>query len=51
MLLEVDGGVNSSTIRRCAEAGAELFVAGSAIFSEQDYGNSVATLTELAGRR
>src|SRR5205085_5397589 len=51
VLLEVDGGVNPSTIGRCAEAGAELFVAGSAIFSQQDYGQSVATLTELAGRR
>ena len=35
--LEVDGGVNLSNIREIAEAGADMFVAGSAIFSEPDY--------------
>jgi ribulose-phosphate 3-epimerase len=35
--LEVDGGVNVKNIRAIAEAGADMFVAGSAIFSQPDY--------------
>ncbi|MDO4894406.1 ribulose-phosphate 3-epimerase [Moraxella sp.] len=35
--LEVDGGVNVQNIRAIAEAGADMFVAGSAIFSQPDY--------------
>ncbi|MFT4766204.1 MAG: ribulose-phosphate 3-epimerase [Oleispira sp.] len=35
--LEVDGGVKVDNIRACAEAGADTFVAGSAIFSQPDY--------------
>ena len=46
LLLEVDGGVNETTIRDCATAGAGLFVVGSAIFRHADYGPAV---TELAG--
>ena len=44
VLLQVDGGINRETIHDCAAAGAELFVAGSAVFSGDDYGQSVATL-------
>ena len=32
MWLQVDGGVTEETIGRCAEAGADMFVAGSAVF-------------------
>jgi ribulose-phosphate 3-epimerase len=35
--LEVDGGVKASNIAEIAEAGADMFVAGSAIFSQTDY--------------
>jgi ribulose-phosphate 3-epimerase len=35
--LEVDGGVKTENIRRIAEAGADSFVAGSAIFGQPDY--------------
>lgn len=35
--LEVDGGVNVENIRKIAEAGADMFVAGSAIFNHSDY--------------
>ena len=35
--LEVDGGVTPSNIREIAEAGADMFVAGSAIFGKLDY--------------
>ena len=34
--LQVDGGVSESTIERCAEAGADVFVAGSAVFGSGD---------------
>jgi len=43
-LLEVDGGVNAETIGECAEAGAELLVAGVAVFRTDDY---VATIGQL----
>ena len=35
--LEVDGGIKASNIRAIAEAGADMFVAGSAIFNQPDY--------------
>ena len=35
--LEVDGGIKASNIRAVAEAGADMFVAGSAIFNQPDY--------------
>jgi ribulose-phosphate 3-epimerase len=35
--LEVDGGVKADNIRRVADAGADTFVAGSAIFGQRDY--------------
>lgn len=38
LLLEIDGGVNVDTIGQCVEAGAELLVAGSAVFRQPDYG-------------
>ena len=34
LILQVDGGVNLETIRQCADAGADLFVVGSAIFKQ-----------------
>jgi ribulose-phosphate 3-epimerase len=36
MWLQVDGGVSLETIERCAEAGADVFVAGSAVYSAGD---------------
>ena len=35
--LEVDGGVKTDNIKEIAEAGADMFVAGSAIFNQPDY--------------
>lgn len=48
LLLEVDGGVNVDTIASCAEAGASLFVVGSAIFGQTDYGKALQRLSESA---
>ena len=48
--LEVDGGVGVSNIRAIAQAGADMFVAGSAIFGSKDYAATVAAMRkELAG--
>ena len=44
--LEVDGGVNADNIRVVAEAGADTFVAGSAIFSADDYAEAIARMRD-----
>ncbi|MBM7037803.1 ribulose-phosphate 3-epimerase [Vibrio ulleungensis] len=47
--LEIDGGVKVDNIHEIAEAGADMFVAGSAIFSQPDYQEVIAEMrTELA---
>ncbi|MBD1552099.1 ribulose-phosphate 3-epimerase [Pseudomonas typographi] len=47
--LEIDGGVNLHNIRDIAEAGADTFVAGSAIFTAPDYAAVIASMhAELA---
>jgi ribulose-phosphate 3-epimerase len=46
--LQVDGGVSLETIERCAEAGADVFVAGSAVYSADDPDAMVAALRERA---
>jgi ribulose-phosphate 3-epimerase len=42
--LQVDGGVGPDTIQRCAEAGADVFVAGSAVFGADDPAEAVRRL-------
>ncbi len=46
--LQVDGGVSLQTIERCAEAGADTFVAGSAVFGADDPEAMVRSLRETA---
>lgn len=46
--IEVDGGVSPSTIAAVAEAGANIFVAGSAIFGHPDYRGRISELKRLA---
>jgi ribulose-phosphate 3-epimerase len=46
--LQVDGGVSLQTIERCAEAGADTFVAGSAVFGADDPAAMVETLRTRA---
>jgi ribulose-phosphate 3-epimerase len=46
--LQVDGGVSEATIERCAEAGADVFVAGSAVFNAADAVAQVRRLRDLA---
>jgi ribulose-phosphate 3-epimerase len=47
-LLSVDGGIHRETIGACAEAGADVFVCGSALFSQKDYGRFIEEMTSLA---
>ena len=42
--LEVDGGIKAGNIRRVADAGADTFVAGSAIFGQGDYAEVIAKM-------
>lgn len=44
--LEIDGGVKTDNIRRIAEAGADTFVAGSAIFGSKDYAATIRAMRE-----
>ena len=44
--LEIDGGVSSKNIREIAEAGADTFVAGSAIFGAADYKTVIGQMRE-----
>lgn len=48
--LQVDGGVSAETIERCAEAGADVFVAGSAVYDSGDPAEAVRRLRALAER-
>ncbi len=41
IFLEVDGGINNETISRVSQAGANVFVAGSAIFGSSDYEKTI----------
>ena len=44
--LEVDGGIGPANLAAVAEAGADTFVAGSAIFGSEDYGKTLAAFRE-----
>ncbi len=48
--LQVDGGISESTIAQAAEAGADTFVAGSAVFGADDPDAAIATLRDRARR-
>lgn len=45
--LEIDGGVNAHNISQIAEAGADTFVMGSAIFSAQEYKTSIKSIRNM----
>jgi ribulose-phosphate 3-epimerase len=48
--LQVDGGVAEETIERCADAGADVFVAGSAVYGAHDPAQAVRDLRAQAER-
>jgi ribulose-phosphate 3-epimerase len=47
--LEVDGGIDAGTARRCRQAGATLFVAGSAVFGSPDPGKAYTEIADAIG--
>jgi ribulose-phosphate 3-epimerase len=52
LFVEVDGGINADTIEQAAEAGADVFVAGSAVYGAEDPGKAIAALrAQAAGVR
>ena len=48
-ILSVDGGINVSTVKEAADAGARLLVTGSAVFGKEDPGLAAKALYELLG--
>ncbi|WP_343671754.1 ribulose-phosphate 3-epimerase [Paraburkholderia heleia] len=51
LLVEVDGGVKASNIAQIAEAGADVFVAGSAVFGASDYAQAIGALRGALGQQ
>ena len=49
--LEVDGGISVENIRKVADAGADMFVAGSAIFNSNDYSATIRAMRKELGQR
>ena len=49
--LEVDGGISIENIREVADAGADMFVAGSAIFNSNDYSATIRAMRKELGQR
>ena len=48
LVVQVDGGINPETIALCAKAGADCFVAGSAVFGQADFAQAIAGLRAAA---
>ena len=48
--IQVDGGINEKTVETAAEAGANVFVAGSAVFGAPDAAKAISDLRSLAER-
>lgn len=46
--LEVDGGINNQTVAECARAGADTFVAGTALFHQHNMGAAVKKMRKVA---
>ena len=46
--LEVDGGINNQTVAECARAGADTFVAGTALFSQRNMGAAIKKMRKAA---
>lgn len=44
VMLEVDGGIDAVTARQCVDAGADVLVAGTAVFRRPDYAEAIAAI-------
>ncbi|SDG61119.1 ribulose-phosphate 3-epimerase [Klenkia brasiliensis] len=50
LLVEIDGGINADTVEAAAEAGVDMFVAGSAVYGADDPSAAIASLRAQAAR-
>jgi ribulose-phosphate 3-epimerase len=50
-IVEVDGGIDAETAPRCADVGADWFVAGSAVFGKGDPGNAYLEIARSIGEK
>ncbi len=50
VLLEVDGGITLDNIGLVSEAGVDIFVAGSSVFTSDDYSRTIAAMKEIISR-
>jgi ribulose-phosphate 3-epimerase len=48
VIVEIDGGINADTIEQAAEAGVDMFVAGSAVYDAEDPAKAIAALRRQA---
>ena len=48
--LEVDGGVNLQNLQKVANAGADTFVAGSAIFKSENYKSTINSMRDILAK-
>jgi ribulose-phosphate 3-epimerase len=48
LIVEIDGGINADTIEQAAEAGVDMFVAGSAVYGAEDPSKAIAALRAQA---
>jgi ribulose-phosphate 3-epimerase len=48
LIVEIDGGINADTIEQAAEAGVDMFVAGSAVYDAADPAKAIAALRQQA---
>jgi ribulose-phosphate 3-epimerase len=46
--IEIDGGVNVETAKLCTDAGADVLVAGSAVYGKEDRAAAIAAIREAA---
>ena len=46
--IQVDGGINNATVAECARAGADTFVAGTALFSQRNMGAAIKKMRKIA---
>ncbi|MGX8701330.1 ribulose-phosphate 3-epimerase [Caproiciproducens sp.] len=51
LLIQVDGGINPSTIRTAAQAGADVCVAGTSVFKAEDAAQAIRDLKAAAGQK
>ena len=49
-VIEIDGGIDDKTIASAAQAGVDIFVAGTGVFRADDYGKQIEFLKDLATR-